>query len=60
MRPTGILQDWSFKLSPEELLNKTNDLINRCQKLYDSVGNVADASVSYDTVLRVRKIRKNL
>lgn len=53
MSPPGILENWSYNISSEDLLKRTDDLMNQCKELYDKVGGVADSDVSYETVLKV-------
>ncbi|KAF8778100.1 thimet oligopeptidase-like [Argiope bruennichi] len=49
----GVREDWSCKFSAEELLKRTDDLINTTRSIYDSVAAVPDTDVNYDTVLKV-------
>ncbi|XP_023238829.1 thimet oligopeptidase-like [Centruroides sculpturatus] len=51
MTPQGIKFCYDLKLSAEELLKRTDDLIDRLRKTYDKVGALSNDQVSCKTVL---------
>ena len=54
MAPPGVIENFAYDLTPDELLKKTEHLIADCRELYDKVAGVKESDISFETVLKVR------
>lgn len=52
MTAPGIRVNWDLKITPDELLKKTDELIENLRKIYDQVGSLSNDQVSCETVLK--------